>query len=208
MVHSHLCVLIERPDPSRGGALRWSLPFAELCLCQRMVAPVLKSPCPQRVDGDLWFVDDPRTLTMRHNWKKDILDELLNRTHRCVCSNEWNGNCYNYVNISKSWSDAEMYCISQYEAHLVSIHSSAEHIAVKEHIGDNDAWIGLSDQTTENTFKWSDGTQYDYTNWYPGEPSSQYLTAQSDIEDCVSFRDTSGVWNDLPCTEKKKFVCK
>ncbi|XP_072043103.1 uncharacterized protein [Amphiura filiformis] len=86
VVQSHLCVLEKRPDPSRGGALRWSLPFAEICLCSLVVAPAAKA-CPRKdKDGDLWFVDDPHPFTMRHNWKKDILDDLLNRTTYCKCT--------------------------------------------------------------------------------------------------------------------------
>ncbi|XP_072017305.1 neuropilin-1a-like [Amphiura filiformis] len=69
--------------------MRWSLPFAEICLCQRVVAPVFLNAktCPRRdnKDGDLWFVDDPQLLIMRNNWKRDILDDLLDRTTHCVC---------------------------------------------------------------------------------------------------------------------------
>ncbi len=34
-------------------------------------------------EGDLWFIDDPGELTLRHNWRKDILDSLLERTEYC-----------------------------------------------------------------------------------------------------------------------------
>ncbi|XP_072017209.1 uncharacterized protein [Amphiura filiformis] len=90
VVQSHLCVLEKRPDPSRGGALRWSLPFAEICLCQGVVAPIRGKTCRRKdvhyEEGELWFVDDPRPLTMRHNWEKDILDDLLDRTTYCRCT--------------------------------------------------------------------------------------------------------------------------
>ncbi|XP_072017349.1 retinoschisin-like [Amphiura filiformis] len=90
VVQSHLCVLEKRPDPSRGGALRWSLLFAEICLCQRVVAPVFLNAktCPRREyeDGDLWFVDDPQPLIMRYNRKKDTLDHLLDRPTFCKCT--------------------------------------------------------------------------------------------------------------------------
>ncbi|XP_072043317.1 lactadherin-like [Amphiura filiformis] len=36
-------------------------------------------------DGSLWFDDDPGPLTIRRNWKKDILDQLLARTVYCYC---------------------------------------------------------------------------------------------------------------------------
>ena len=30
-------------------------------------------------------------------------------------------------------------------------------------------WIGANDKGTEGTEVWSDGTELDYTNWWPGE---------------------------------------
>ncbi|XP_072022654.1 hyalin-like [Amphiura filiformis] len=87
VVQSNLCMLKERPDHSRGGVLRWSLLYKEICYCQGVVAPRRVNTCPRREedyeDGDLWFVDDPSLLIMRQNWKKDILDELLNRARYC-----------------------------------------------------------------------------------------------------------------------------
>ncbi|XP_072048369.1 lactadherin-like isoform X2 [Amphiura filiformis] len=80
VVQSYICILREGPDPSRGGALRWSLPYKEVCFCQGVVAYKHVKACPGR---DLWFVDDPSLLIMRQNWETDILDELMNRTKYC-----------------------------------------------------------------------------------------------------------------------------
>ncbi len=58
--------------------MRWSFPKQELCFCQRVVAPVIIETCRTKEDADaeedLWFSDDPRELTLRQNWKKDILE--------------------------------------------------------------------------------------------------------------------------------------
>ncbi|XP_072049977.1 hyalin-like [Amphiura filiformis] len=87
VVQTTVCILEKRPDASRGGVLRWSLPYKEICFCQAVVAPKHTKSCPRRKeeyeDGDLWFLDDPYLLIMRQNWKKDILDELMNRTTYC-----------------------------------------------------------------------------------------------------------------------------
>ncbi len=67
--------------------MRWSLPKKELCFCQGVVAPVMVKSCStmekEYSEDELWFIDDPRELTLRHNWKKDILDDLLERTEYC-----------------------------------------------------------------------------------------------------------------------------
>ncbi|XP_072016990.1 hyalin-like [Amphiura filiformis] len=85
VVQSYLCMLKERRDPSRGGILRWSLLYKEICYCQGVVAPKRAKTCPRREEEyeDLWFVDDPSLLIMRQNWRKDILDELMNRAAYC-----------------------------------------------------------------------------------------------------------------------------
>ena len=88
LVQSHVCMFKKRPDPSRGGALRWSLPYAEICFCQGVVAPVIGKTCPERdeyEEGELWFADDHiiYQLTLRHNWKKTEMDELLDRIKYC-----------------------------------------------------------------------------------------------------------------------------
>ena len=93
-VDCHVCILKKRQDPSHGGNLRWSLPSNERCLCQRVVvAPGDNSghPCKASNDqfclcasaGDLWFADDPKALTIRKNWEKEVLDVLLERSDYC-----------------------------------------------------------------------------------------------------------------------------
>ncbi|XP_072017379.1 sushi, von Willebrand factor type A, EGF and pentraxin domain-containing protein 1-like [Amphiura filiformis] len=108
LVSCQLCVLEERPDPSQGGALRWSLPYKERCYCQRVVAPrkytqTCTSYKDRSVDKKLWFVDDPTPLTNRMNWNKEALDILLEREEYCEsneCSSnpcEHGGVCYDRI---------------------------------------------------------------------------------------------------------------
>ncbi|XP_072017483.1 uncharacterized protein, partial [Amphiura filiformis] len=105
---SQLCVLEERPDPARGGALRWSLPYKQRCHCQGVVAPRKPTQvCAVYEDGSgdmkLWFVDDPTPLTNRMHWNKETLDILLERQEYCEsneCSSnpcEHGGICYDRI---------------------------------------------------------------------------------------------------------------
>lgn len=54
------------------------------------------------------------------------------------------------------------------------------------------AYIGLTDEVTEGTFRWVDGTPLTYTNWSPGEPSN----GGGGEDYAVMF--TNGRWNDTP----------
>ena len=92
VVKSYVCMLKKKPDPSRDGALRWSLSYDELCYCQAVVAPRSQKTCQGKYDAtacpdvltcNLWFVDDPTPLTKRQNWNKEVLDRLLQRVDHC-----------------------------------------------------------------------------------------------------------------------------
>ncbi len=85
-MHGHICVLKKRVDPSLG-VMRCSLSKEEICFCQGVVSPLVINSCPEKeetyADGDMLFLDDPRGLTLRRNWKKDELDKYLNRVEYC-----------------------------------------------------------------------------------------------------------------------------
>lgn len=66
-------------------------------------------------------------------------------------------------------------------------------------------WIGLNDLKVLNTYVWSDGSPNNYQKWSLNEPSSE-------TERCGHYWNTqtfsSSGWNDLPCNQKRRFVCK
>ena len=111
---------------------------------------------------------------------------------------------YYYYNPSggTTWGAAEAYCVSEYSGHLASFHSAAEYTAVMAGLENlygfvPYGWIGLTDAAQEGTFVWSDGSVVDWTNWYPGEPSSG-----GGQEDCVGNTDGGLLftWNVHECS--------
>ena len=56
-------------------------------------------------------------------------------------------------------------------------------------------------------FFWSDGTPFDFTYWFPGEPVTKY-------EECIEINfkreEFNDGWNDVPCDWHGggRFVCK
>ena len=64
-------------------------------------------------------------------------------------------------------------------------------------------WIGLNDLGMESSFKWSDGSPVQYTNYRPREPNDLFKQ-----EDCVEMLKDSGTWNDNHCNRQNPYICK
>jgi len=128
-----------------------------------------------------------------------------------VCDNDWlfsdGRDCY-YVEYGTStsetetWAEAEFSCLKR-NAQLASFHSPEEVKQLVDKIPHNvhNLYIGLRSDGYEG-WTWSDGTPYQYSNWANGEPNGQ------DSEECVEMYPWDGSWNDVPCTEKRGFVCR
>ena len=106
-----------------------------------------------------------------------------------------------HVSQNKYWTDARAYC-RMYHIDLASIHSSIENAAVAA-LCPNDCWIGGSDEASEGTWTWSDGSDWNYDKWASGEPrtsssSYDYLAIRSDGEWYATYYAYSG---------SKTFVC-
>ena len=66
-------------------------------------------------------------------------------------------------------------------------------------LADGRFWIGGNDISTEDSWVWSDGSDWNFTNWNRGEPNNW------NKEDCLQ---ANGIWNDVSCEKFEKFVCK
>ena len=106
-----------------------------------------------------------------------------------------------YVDQELSWEDARAHCRANYHD-LASIHSSSENAEVTA-LCPNQCWLGGSDSAREGTWTWSDGTAWDYTNWYPGEPND-YGSGQDFLH--IYAWESAGRWDDTT-GEYQPFVC-
>jgi hypothetical protein len=100
-----------------------------------------------------------------------------------------------------TWQGAEDHCVSE-GGHLASIASGTEGIfASNILLRADEAWIGLNDRETPDTWEWTDGTPYDYTNWdtQSGQPDNP-------DHDCVAIGITRR-WFDYACNEDRIFIC-
>jgi len=133
------------------------------------------------------------------------LCEMQQSRGECVtaCAEGWetHGNhCFKWKTHSETWNTAETCCKIE-NAHLASITSDSISKYVEEGIRSRNltgVWIGANDKDKEGTWKWTDGSPFEYTNWYPGQPNSYY----GDGEDCA--QQLFGFWADVPCTDWSK----
>lgn len=87
------------------------------------------------------------------------------------------------------------------QSHLVVVDSMEENDYLEILVG-RKFWIGLHDKNNEGDFEWVNSAPLVFENWNDGEPN--------DLggEDCVELRDSGGLWNDLPCSHSRYFVCE
>lgn len=117
---------------------------------------------------------------------------------------------YKVVTTGRSWANAERDCETE-GGHLIVIDDGVENdwmtsIAAEFMTDDSfttqQAWIGLSDSATEETFEWVTGVALTLGPWATGEPNDK-----DDNEDCVQIAAV-GEWNDDSCNEELAYVCE
>ncbi|KAI3375964.1 hypothetical protein L3Q82_016501 [Scortum barcoo] len=102
---------------------------------------------------------------------------LVKRSASCTGKwSEFNGRCFHYVPRPMTWAKAEKNCQSM-GGNLASIHNILEYHEIQRLVMSSsyeykEAWIGGSDAQEENTWFWSDGKPFHYSNWCSGEPNN------------------------------------
>ena len=81
------------------------------------------------------------------------------------------GRCYKHFSEEKLWPDARDFCAREAPGgggDLVSIPDQATNDFITS-LSSDTAWIGASDEGSEDVWKWSDGTPWSYESWGRGE---------------------------------------
>ena len=118
-----------------------------------------------------------------------------------------NGNhCYYWSRDTKTWDEAEAFCKEE-GGHLASVTSKAINDYIAEGLKQKDhfIWIGGSDKESEGTWKWSDGSDWEFTNW--GTIGGVKQPSNHSEHDCLEYQRGDRTWNDLSCSIKRKYLC-
>uniref|UniRef100_A0A3P9LRF9 C-type lectin domain-containing protein n=1 Tax=Oryzias latipes TaxID=8090 RepID=A0A3P9LRF9_ORYLA len=121
------------------------------------------------------------------------------------CQAGWrenDGKCYFFSTDTKSWFDANSYCMGQ-SSHLLSIQDVQER--VRTQIGTEIYWMGLNDEVVEGVWEWSDGSHFiEYLFWGQGQPDN--WQGNEHCGEVVGYNN--GHWNDENCDTKRRYICK
>ncbi|XP_018764911.2 macrophage mannose receptor 1-like [Serinus canaria] len=117
-----------------------------------------------------------------------------------------------------TWHSARSVC-RDVGGNLASIHNNQVQAFLTFHLKDvaSETWIGLNDINSENTYLWTDGSVFDYSNWAPGFPFRdnfkvvdwKYITIETD---CIAMTrrsaDDAGLWANTDCQHNKSYICQ
>ena len=109
----------------------------------------------------------------------------------------WEGKRTQLFAEEKSWSDAESHCQMK-GGHLVPVTSQKDQEEMKSLAGGQSVWIGAYGLKTEGSWKWLDGSQWQFTKW-------NYNRGRMDNCVYMSVHDRYD-WVDS-CLGSKSFIC-
>lgn len=126
---------------------------------------------------------------------------------------EFNGNRYEYYDLSMPWSQAYRFCEKQ-GGHLVTISSAEENnmvLNMANKYGKSYCWLGATDYSSEGKWYWVKPEGLIYKNWAITQPDNYYSAEH--FMTMYTTGDIAGQWNDIAnvsASQKKTigFVCE
>ncbi|MFM5897143.1 MAG: lectin-like protein [Dolichospermum sp.] len=107
---------------------------------------------------------------------------------------DYNGSQYTLTSYG-TWQQAQSQALSL-GGNLVTINTAAEQDWLVSTFGGNEQlWIGLTDEVTEGQFNWVSNETSTYTNWFPGQPDNGGPQGEDYV---VMNFGSAGKWNDYP----------
>ena len=120
------------------------------------------------------------------------------------------GTCYLYFASPRPWDDAEAACAAL-GGHLAAPTTLVENAFLSQIVpGNQDVWIGATDQGSEDVFTWTTGEAFAFDHWRSDEPND----GGSGGEDCAVMEGDNNIpgegclWDDRDCGSGSPYLCE
>ncbi|XP_043935618.1 CD209 antigen-like protein E [Protopterus annectens] len=138
------------------------------------------------------------------------ITEFTRRMQVECCEPQWElfrFHCYYFFEDSKDWFAAQTYC-KHLSADLVVIKSKEEQefIKLEQTIHGGIYWIGMTDNETEGTWRWVDGTPCNSSSGNPVYWDSNQPNNNGDEDCAIMYPD--GTWHDYSCSDTFRVICE
>ncbi|KAM3624393.1 uncharacterized protein V6R79_022840 [Siganus canaliculatus] len=133
-------------------------------------------------------------------------NELKAQIEATRCPTSWRkfeNSCYFISREWKKWTDSRKIC-KDHGANLVIISNIMEQAFISSL--NVRVWIGLTDEETENSWKWVNGEAATTTYWRENQPDN-YRSGE-DCAEIVNSPPPIKNWNDRPCMDLLMFICE
>lgn len=115
---------------------------------------------------------------------------------------KFGGHEYALIEEKVTWHIAKRMC-EEMGGHLVTVESAAELHGLQSLCGKTSAWFGATDEDSEGTWRWVNGTQV------PKDLLESFaLDNGNDIEHSLIFWPPTGKWEDGVASSRNSFVCE
>ena len=114
----------------------------------------------------------------------------------------FNGHTFKYFSTTKTWTDAKAYC-EELGGHLATSTSAEKNDFLRNLSGTATTWLGGTDENSEGNWEWVTGEEWDYTNWYSGQPDNS-----GDNQHYAALKSNAKTWSDNANTSKYGFICE
>merc|ERR1711973_589041 len=162
--------------------------------------------CKQQTEAPETTTVEEETTTI----EEETTTAVEETTTASLCEEGWMSNqndmCYKLISTKKSANDAEAHCKSlSAEASLVSIHDSETNTFLNSLANGKNIWIGgIRVKDDENIWTWTDGSEWDFDNWYGPEPNN----AGGNENFVMMNHQDKTTWNDEDEHRKLEFICQ
>ncbi|RWS18803.1 ladderlectin-like protein, partial [Leptotrombidium deliense] len=102
--------------------------------------------------------------------------------------------------VYRSYTEMKQYCES-IDATMLTIHSRHESYSLRFKFPLETTFLGA--QKEGNKWKWFNGQDMSFSDWFPGEPNNY-----GGNQNCIMFHKKDGKWDDWQCENRLYTVCK